>query len=181
MTKSLDDLPRLLHQVLCQAEASYPDQAHRVWDVWERAVGPGVAERSRPLSLRSGRLSVAVANAAWMQQLSFLRESIRDAVNNALGEQLVKEVRLRIAEAEAPKPPTHRASGPPPWLSQPLSPEVVRAVAEEVEAIRDPEIREAVRQIRVRAEQVRRFREGPATAPPLGSSARRQRGGRGEP
>ncbi len=179
MAKSVDDLPHLLHQVLRRAEAGYPDQSHRVWDVWARAVGPEVAERSQPLSVRAGRLTVAVANAAWMQQLSFLRESIRDAVNAALGVALVKEVRLRIAETEAPRPAVHQPSGPPPWLSQELPAGVVRAVEREVEAIQDPEVREAVRQIRLRAEQVRVFREDRAAAPPPESSGPRRRGGRG--
>jgi predicted nucleic acid-binding Zn ribbon protein len=117
MPKSVDDLSRVLQQVLQRAEGAYPDQAHRVWEVWDQAVGPEVAERCRPLSLRSGRLTVAVTNAAWMQQLSFVRDSLRDAVNRALGVTVVKEVRLRMAEADPPPPPPRRPPAPPPWLA----------------------------------------------------------------
>lgn len=177
MAKSLDDLSRVLQDVLRRAESSYPDRSHRVWEVWDAAVGPDVAARSRPLSLRSGRLTVAVESPAWMQQLSFLREAMRDAVNRAIGETLVREVRLRIAEAEPPPPPPRPAPGPPPWLSQDLPSTVSEAVDREVAVIRDPQLREAVRQTRLRAEQARRFREDPAAAPPPGSSRGRQRGG----
>ncbi|MEW6487860.1 MAG: DUF721 domain-containing protein [Thermodesulfobacteriota bacterium] len=178
MPKSADDLPRVLQRVLRQAEASYPDRSHRIWEVWDTAVGPDVAARSRPLSLRSGRLTVAVESPAWMQQLSFLRETMRDAVNRALGEDLVREVRLRIAEAEPPAPPPRDPARPPPWLAREVPAEVAAAVDREVASIRDPELREAVRQTRLRAEQMRRFREDPGDAPPRASSARPKRGGR---
>jgi len=177
MTKSVEELPQLLQGALRRAEASYRDRAHLVWDVWSAAVGPELARRSRPQSLRAGRLTVAVANASWMQQLSFLRESIRDAVNRALGEPLVREVRLRMAETEAPRP-VHRPAAPPPWLDQPVDEQARARVEAEVAAIRDPELREVVRQVRIRAEQVRLFREAPAAGPPRRSSGTRRRGGK---
>lgn len=179
MSKSVDDLSRVLHQVLRKAEGTYPDQAHRVWEVWDQAVGCEVAERSSPLSLRSGRLTVAVTNAAWMQQLSFLRESIRDAVNRALEGDVVREVRLRMAEVEPPPPPARRPPGPPPWLAEDLPREVTEVVDRDVATIQDPEVREAVRQTRLRAEQIRRFRGDRAGGTPPQSSGRRGRGGRG--
>ncbi|MFU8856360.1 MAG: DUF721 domain-containing protein [Deferrisomatales bacterium] len=179
MPQSVDDLSRVLQQLLERAESTYATRDHRVWEVWDQAVGPQVASRSRPVSLRAGRLTVAVANAAWMQQLSFIRDSLRDAVNRALGEPLVRDVRLRMAEAEAPPPPPRRPQGPPPWLGQDVPEEVIAAVDREVREIRDPEVREAVRQTRLRAEQMRRFREGREAARPRQSSGRRGRGGRG--
>lgn len=177
MSQSPDDLSRVLQRVMRQAEASYPDRSHRIWEVWDAAVGPEVAARSRPVSLRSGRLSVAVESPAWMQQLSFLRETVRDAVNRALGEDLVREVRLRIAEAEPPPP--RNPAGPPPWLHREVPPDVAEAVDREVACIRDPTLREAVRQTRLRAEQLRRFREAPEGAPPRARSARPRRAGPG--
>jgi hypothetical protein len=178
MTKSPADLTRVLQRVLRQAEASYPDRSHRIWEVWAAAVGPEVAARSRPLSVRAGRLTVAVESPAWMQQLSFLRETLRDAVNRALGENLVREVRLRIAEAEPAAAPPRRSPEPPPWLGREVPAEVAEVVDREVACIRDPELREAVRQTRLRAEQARRFREDPGDAAPPASSPRRRRGGR---
>jgi hypothetical protein len=179
MAKRPEELPDLIQQVLRRAEGSYRDRSHLVWDVWEDAVGPELARRSRPQALRAGRLTVAVANAAWMQQLSFLRESIRDAVNRALGQPLVREVRLRMTEVEAPRP-VHQPSAPPPWLEQPLDDPARDAVEREVSAIRDPELREAIRQTRIRAEQVRRYREAPTATRPRQSSGRRVRGDTGD-
>jgi len=175
MDRSPEDLPQLLHKLLRRAEASYRDRSHLVWEVWEAAVGPELARRSRPHSLRAGRLIVAVASAAWMQQLSFLRESIRDNVNRALGQPLVREVRLRMAETEAPRP-VHQPSAPPPWLDQQVDKRTRDAVDREVAAIADPELREAVRQTRIRAEQVRLYREPPTAPPPQPSSGHPEHG-----
>jgi hypothetical protein len=179
MSDRASDLSHLLQTVLRRAEASYPDRAHRVWEVWEEAVGPELAKRSAPLSLRRGRLVVAVTTAPWMQQLSFLRETIRDSLNRALGHDLVREVRFRLATPE-PAPPPRAPAPPPPWLDQPLDPAALAAIDEEVSVISDLEVRRVVREARCRAEQVRRFREGREATPPRGSSGRRGRGGRGE-
>lgn len=168
---SPSDLHSVVRRVLRQAEAAYPDRAHRVWDVWEQAVGSAVAARCHPISLRSGRLLVGAVSSAWLQQLTFLKESIQDSVNGALGENLVRDVRFRIAEAE----PAPRRVGPAkdPAPLPPLPDSTLRAIDRELEAISDEEVRRAVRRLRVRAERERQVRavpegEGPPenTAPP---------------
>lgn len=178
MPQRTSGIQTLLRNLLQRAEASYPDHAHRVWEVWEEAVGPEVAKRSSPLSLRRGSLVVAVANAPWMQQLSFLRETIRDSVNRALGQDLVREVRFRLGEAETGRG-LREARVPPPWLGQPLDAATLATIDREVSSIADEELRGAVRQARVRAEQFRNFTGGPRAAPPPESSAPPGRGGSG--
>ncbi|GAB4255833.1 MAG: DUF721 domain-containing protein [Deferrisomatales bacterium] len=164
-----------LRKLLRRVEAGYPDRAHRIWEVWETAVGPDIAKRSCPTSFQGGRLLVSVSTAPWLQQLSFLRETIRDAVNGALGAPLVTEVRLRLG-AVAPPPAPRSAPAPPSWLAEPLPQEVLRRIERELEPVADPQLRETLRQVRVRAEQVRRFREDRASAPPPESSGGLSRG-----
>lgn len=161
MTSAHSDLSASLRDLLRRAEARYPDQAHRVWEVWESAVGPEVARRSSPVSLQGGRLLVAVSTSAWVQQLSFLRERLREALNQALGQNVVRDIRFRLAEWEPPLPAREPAP-PPPWLSDPLDAATLERLREEVAGISDDAVRHAVLAARVRAEQVRRFREGRA-------------------
>lgn len=175
MAKPTRDLPKLIRDLLVRAEASYPDTCHRLWDVWEEAVGADVARRAYPLELRRGRLTLAVATAPWMQQLSLLRERLRDAVNEALGTELVREVRFRLSPPEPPRAP-RTAAPPPEWLSVPLDPAALAAIDAELSAVADPRLRAALRQVRVRAEQARRFRADPAEPAPPESSARSRRG-----
>ena len=172
IVKSLDDLSPLIQRILRKAEGSYPDSAHRIWDVWEAAVGADVARRSQPLSLRRGQLTVAVSSLAWMQQLSFLRDSIRDAVNRALGEAAVKDVRLRMSTAAAPRT-RHRRAEKPGWLAEELDAETLAAIDSKVEAIEDCCVREAVERALRKAEQVKRFQESRGVPPPPGTAATR--------
>lgn len=162
----------MLGDLVSSVEASYPDRAHLVWDVWEGAVGHELARRCQPLELRRGRLTVAACNPAWMQQLSFLRGRIQEALNLALGQELVREIRFRVAEVPPPAAPV--PSRIPAWLSEPVEDLVRAAIDAEVAAIADPTLRETVRQVRVRAEQVRRHRqrqEAPGAEPPPPSTA----------
>jgi predicted nucleic acid-binding Zn ribbon protein len=151
-----------------------------VWEVWERAVGPEVAKRTSPISLRRGTLLVAVATAPWMQQLSFLRENIRDSVNQAMGHALVRDIRFRLGEVERGNP-SSGAPPSPPWLAEPIDAATLASIDQEVSAIADPEIREAVRRARVRAEQFRAFKGDREAAPPPESTVRPARGGSREP
>jgi len=180
IVKSLDDLSPLIQQILRKAEGSYPDSAHRIWDVWEAAVGADVARRSQPLSLRRGQLTVAVSSSSWMQQLSFLRDSIRDAVNRALGEEAVKDVRLRMSTAAAPRP-RHRRAEKPGWLAEDLDAQTLAAIDGKVATIEDSSVREAVARALRKAEQVKRFRASRGVPPPPGNTGRRGRGGTGAP
>lgn len=164
------ELPSLIRGLLRRAEASYPDVAHRLWDVWEEAVGAEVARRAYPLELRRGRLTLAVESAPWMQQLSMLRETLRESVNAALGAELVREIRFRNQPPAPPPPARHRAP-PPAWLDEPPPTEALAAIEEQIASVADPALRETLRQVRVRAEQVRRFREAREEPPPPPSSA----------
>ncbi|MHB8764999.1 MAG: DciA family protein [Deferrisomatales bacterium] len=162
-------LAGLVDELLRRAEASFPDQAHRLWTVWEQALGPQVAARAYPLSFRSGRLTVAVPTAAWMQELSFLRETMRKSLNQALGAEVVREVRVRLATIEPPPPPRERDALPP-WLDVPLGPSALARIEGEVAALSDPELREAVRRARQVAEKASIFRERRDDFPPPRSS-----------
>ncbi|MBI5015651.1 MAG: DUF721 domain-containing protein [Deltaproteobacteria bacterium] len=175
MTVPARDLPALLRELLRRAEASYPDRSHRLWEVWEEAVGADVAQRAYPLELRRGRLTLAVATAPWMQQLSLLREQLREAVNRALGTELVRDVRFRLCPPEPPPPPRSAAT-PPAWLGEPLDPEVHAEIDAELAPIGDPALRASLRQVRVRAEQARRYRQRREAAEPPPSTGRSRRG-----
>lgn len=179
MAKSLEELSPLIHEILRNAESSYPDAGHRIWEVWEAAVGADLARRSQPVTLRRGQLVVAVSSSSWMQQLSFLRDSIRDAVNRALGVEAVRTIRLQVSAAPAPSS-HHRRMERPAWLTLELDAATLQAVEEELSTIEDPSLRDAVRRARKRAEQVRRFKGDRGGPRPPESTDPRARGGRGE-
>jgi len=67
---------------------------YRVFEAWERIVGPQIARNARPTRLDAKRLVVSVKNAVWMQELSLLREDIRLKLNEWMGREIVSEVFL---------------------------------------------------------------------------------------
>lgn len=59
-----------------------------IWRIWPEVVGPAVASRAQPLRIIDGALTVAVSSGPWMQELSFLKEMIKQKLNARLGERL---------------------------------------------------------------------------------------------
>ena len=62
--------------------------------VWEEAVGPALAQYTRPLRLSKGYLEVAVPSAVWRTQLNFMQRDIAARINELLGEQVIKGLKL---------------------------------------------------------------------------------------
>jgi hypothetical protein len=72
-----------------------PDQelrAYRIWGFWNEEVGETIARRARPARFRNGILFVHVATHAWLQELQFMKEQIRERLNSCLGAPLVRDV-----------------------------------------------------------------------------------------
>lgn len=67
----------------------------KIWLIWDATVGEQIANRAQPASIRNGVLTVVVASSAWMQQLNFLKTGIREKLNSAIGEELVKDIYLK--------------------------------------------------------------------------------------
>lgn len=116
-TKVGDTLGALLQRI-------DPDQrmkAFRVWTFWDAEVGESVARHAQPDGFRAGVLSVRVDGSVWMQELQFLKESLRSRLNQRLGEPLIRDIYFvsgkpltRTKPAAAPPPPVgERAAAPP--------------------------------------------------------------------
>jgi predicted nucleic acid-binding Zn ribbon protein len=67
---------------------------YRVFEAWERIVGPQIARNAQPTRLDAKRLVVTVKSTVWMQELALLREDIRRKLNEWMGREIVSEVFL---------------------------------------------------------------------------------------
>ena len=87
-----------------------------IWRVWDKAVGQPIASKARPAAFREGTLIVAVTSPPWMQQLGFLKRQLMDAVNGALGEEMITDIHLKAGILPPPyfPPPPPRAAPPVP-------------------------------------------------------------------
>ena len=65
-------------------------------EAWPRLVGPRVARHARAVAFRHGTLHVEVEGSAWMQELTFLKPDLARRINQHLGSELVRDVRLSL-------------------------------------------------------------------------------------
>lgn len=74
-------------------------QAAREWDqAWQQAVGERFAKVTSPGVLKRGVLEVIVANSLLMQELGFDKERLLEAMQTALPEAGLKQIRFRVGK-----------------------------------------------------------------------------------
>ncbi len=111
----------------------------KIWLVWDAAVGKQIAAKAHPVSFRDGTLTIAVASAPWMQQLTFLKKQIIQKVNERLGGNVVCDLYLKAGRQKILPPQTESVKKP---RQQPTE-DQIRHVAEQTASISDPELHEA--------------------------------------
>ena len=94
--KEAAPIGELVGRLLGKYRADADQELTRVWDIWEDAVGETIAEKTRPAAFKGKILIVYVAGSTWMHQPQFLKKDIIEKVNNALGKELVEEIKFRI-------------------------------------------------------------------------------------
>jgi predicted nucleic acid-binding Zn ribbon protein len=81
---------------------------------WPELVGPEVAQRCTPLSLRDGELLLQAESTAWATQLRTLQRELLARLSSAVGPDVVR--RIRVVGPSAPSwrhgPRTVRGRGP---------------------------------------------------------------------
>ncbi len=88
-------------------------EVYRLWSFWDEVVGEGIARRAQPQRMRDRVLVVAVSSHTWMQELQFLKENIRERLNQRLGAPLIEDLRLVSGSVRQP-PARSEAAAPPP-------------------------------------------------------------------
>jgi len=146
---------KLLKSLLERRHLSKPLRLYRVQHLWSTLVGEATAGRSRPTSLKEGVLFVAVADSTWLQELTYLKAEILEAVQSALSAQAVTALRFHVRAGAASELPAVDPAPAPEAdpLQAPLAPEVAQALEElevDLEAIDNSELRRSIRRAFVR-------------------------------
>jgi hypothetical protein len=131
-------------------------RAHRLVTDWTQIVGPRIAARAWPEAISGGVLWVRVANAAWLQELSLLRDDLLARVTDALeGAVAIEDIKLRLKPrgADPEDRPTARRPPSRPRLLPRREPAVgseLETIRREVDAVDDPDLREIIFEARRR-------------------------------
>lgn len=93
---SFTSLREIISSLLADGTLPFnPDDA-RIWEVWDRVVGPEISNNARPSWIRDRRLKVRVSDPIWLQELKFLEEDIRRRLNETLGREAVDKIEFRV-------------------------------------------------------------------------------------
>lgn len=92
---SLKTTRSLIEGLLGNLGISNKIEQHRIWAVWEEAVGKQVSQHAIPARIRNNVLEVKVAHPVWMQQLQLLKPRLLQQINAHLGDTPITDLYLR--------------------------------------------------------------------------------------
>jgi hypothetical protein len=130
-------------------------KAEQIIALWPKIVGPAVAKAAYPAQFRTGTLFIDVADSVWMQELKFQEGELIGRVNEALGEALVRRLFFQLARAPLPAPVRPLEVEPEAPVEKGLDPQQELTLEREVAAVRDPQLREVLKDFRRRLLQAR--------------------------
>jgi hypothetical protein len=128
--------------------------AHMV-ALWPKLVGPAVTKIASPAQLRNGTLFIDVADNIWIQELKFQERDLIERLNAAIGEPIVRRLFLQLARTPLAAADKAAEAEPPPPAEMPVDPQQELAIEREVAHVRDPQLREVLKDFRRRLLQVR--------------------------
>ena len=74
----------------------------KLWMTWKDVVGASIAEYCEPVSYRDGTLWLWVKNSSWMQQMTFMTDSIKNVINQKFRKGYVREIRFTLDRRGTP-------------------------------------------------------------------------------
>ena len=74
----------------------------KLWMQWSELVGSSIAEYTEPVSYRDGVLWLWVKNSTWMQQMTFMSDSIKNVIEQKFRKGYVREIRFTLDRKALP-------------------------------------------------------------------------------
>ena len=115
-----------------------------LFKLWPKAVGEQIAAQTKPAAWREGTLFVKTTSSVWVQQLHFMKEDIRQKINDLSAKQTVKEIIFTVGYNPAPKNTGRNATGTPKLV---LRARDKKMIAECTETMADRELAEIVKRV----------------------------------
>ncbi len=134
----------VLGRVLRHVDPEQELRVYTVWNFWDDEVGDVIARRAQPARFRDGVLFVTVETHSWMQELRFMKDTLRERLNARLGAELVRDIVFVSGSVAAPP------ADPEPAPAGPLDSHLIS-----LPPIADPALAEAfARVIHARAQRL---------------------------
>lgn len=139
------EIDRVLHeQIRALGSAAYKKfLCSEVIQNWSRLVDEDIAAKVVPVEIKRGVLLVSAESSAFRDQLKFFKEEILDAINEAFGQPLVKDIRI----AKSFQVPDNKKNSPAPADEAEeitLTAEEIKRCEERAEKFSDEELRPTI-------------------------------------
>jgi len=147
---------QILEKVIRQKNFTPHMMEARIYSIWDDVVGEGVARNAQPENLRGKTLHVVVSNSVWKQELFMLKGLIADKLNSRLKSNVVEKLSFWVGRVD--RRPIEKGQ-PKQTKMVKLDEERLRTIEEGLKNISDPDLKEALRALRVSEEKARKIRE----------------------
>lgn len=126
---------------------------YRLRRQWPTIVGDQVAAHTRPESIRFRKLYVIVDSSVWIQQLTFLKQSLLDKINMMAETSLISDIVLRVGEVgnHIGSNAVEQLAPPAEKRVPPLAPDELAEVISHAQAVADPDLRTRLGEVIARA------------------------------
>ncbi len=143
----MESLGNILARVM-EGEALERKLKHSaVFRNWSRIVGPLLARRCWPVSVKKGVLLVRVAGPLWMQELHFQKTELLKKVTEAAGPGRIEDIRFTLRGARNAASKRGMACAGEPFEQKTLSPDESNWVEQVATSIEDPALRSSLKRI----------------------------------
>jgi predicted nucleic acid-binding Zn ribbon protein len=93
---NLVPLKDIIADLLRSPDLPFNPEDALIWRLWDEVVGDMVARNARPVWIKKGRLRVKVSDPIWLQELSFMEESLRSNLNKRLGRKAIDKIEFKM-------------------------------------------------------------------------------------
>ena len=84
-----------INQFLQKSRLKQGIQSMRIEQIWEELMGKTIAKYTDKIQIINSTLFITTSEAPLKTEVLYQKENIRDRVNEALGEKLIKEVIIK--------------------------------------------------------------------------------------
>lgn len=131
-----------------------PEETAQLFVAWEQIVGPEVAAKCKPSSLKGGVLKVRTESSTWAWEMKYLSGEVVSRINKSLGKQLVTQIKPWVKPWVGENETQRRRSGPVagnPRIK--VSGKEAERVAKVAGAVADERVSEALRRAMLAAKR----------------------------
>ncbi len=100
MTRGPQPIADVLAELMARRGFARVQGAAACEKAWRDAVGPVAAQYTRAGTVRRGKLEVIVAHSTLIQELTFQKPAILQALVRLLPEENIKDIRFRLGAVE---------------------------------------------------------------------------------